>query len=90
MNCLSPIASHSFRDYGYNREQGIQKSWPQRDHIQVRRQKIKHVNKYIKMIIWDTDKCYIKDKMVNEDKAGGFMVVWDGFSEEVSCELSAK
>lgn len=73
------MASHSCRDYGYNSEQGIQKPCTQGEHIQVRRQKIKHVNKYIKMIMCDTGKCYIRDKMVSRVQAGGFREVWGGF-----------
>lgn len=55
----------------------------------MRRQKIKHVNKCIKMIICDTGKC-ATDKMVSKDWAGGFRVVWAGPSEEMACKLAAK
>lgn len=48
----------------------------QGDHILVRKQNIKYINKYIKMIICATDKCYIKDKVVGRDGVGCSLRRW--------------
>lgn len=45
----------------------VQKTWTQGDYILVGRQKIKHINKYTKMIIGDTEKYYIKDKVIGRN-----------------------
>lgn len=66
---MSPIAGHSSRYYRWSGEEGLQKPCTQGDCILVRRQKTKHIDKYTKMIIGGTDKCYMKDRVVGRPRA---------------------